>query len=123
MKERESGAAVINEECSKESELEPPSRMSRNSAGSIHNKDLCIWCMKPEDKKNPGRPGKSVANEVMDLVVAVEKRKSMSFIQIVCDQPVYTLIVQLKYENPEQFDQIVLFWASSILSVLHVSNQ
>ena len=51
--------------------LQPPSWMSRNSAGSIHNKDLCIWCMKPEDKKNPGRPGKSVANEVMDLLLAV----------------------------------------------------
>eukprot|EP00794_Sanderia_malayensis_P017851 gene17851-19634_t len=57
----------------------------------------------------PKPPGKSVVNEVMNRVVAVAKKKSMPFVQLVGDQPVYTLIVQLKYENAEQFDLIVPF--------------
>ena len=33
----------------------------------------------------------------------------MPFIQLVGDQPVYALIVQLKYENPDKFDLILPF--------------
>ena len=72
----------------------------------------------------PKPPGKSVVNEVMNRVVAVAKKKSMPFIQLVGDQPVYTLIVQLKYENPEQFDLIVPFLGPfhtqcSFMSAIH----
>ena len=24
-------------------------RLSRNGTGMLHNKNLCIWCMKPDD--------------------------------------------------------------------------
>ena len=30
-------------------------RLSCSTTGLLHNKDLCIWCMKPEDTKHPGR--------------------------------------------------------------------
>ena len=31
----------------------------------------------------------------------------MPFIQVVGDQPVYALMVQLKYENPEKFKSVI----------------
>jgi len=33
--------------------------------------------------------------------------KSMPFIQVVGDQPVYALMVQLKYENPDKFKLVI----------------
>ena len=30
-------------------------KLSRSTTGLLHNKDLYIWCMKPEDTKHPGR--------------------------------------------------------------------
>ena len=37
------------------------------------------------------------------------KGKSMPFVLLVGDQPVYALVVQLKYENPDLFDCIIPF--------------
>ena len=45
-------------------------------------------------------PHKSVVHEVMCRMVATAENKVMPFIQLVGDQPVYTLIVQVKNENP-----------------------
>ena len=51
----------------------------------------------------PKPPQKSVVHEVICRMVAIAELKSMPFIQLVDDQPVYTLIVQLKNENPKKF--------------------
>ena len=42
-------------------------------------------------------------------MVAAAEMKSMPFIQVVGDQPVYAVIVQLKYENPDAFHVILPF--------------
>lgn len=34
---------------------QPARRLSRTDSGPLHDKDLCVWCMKPEDVKHPGR--------------------------------------------------------------------
>ena len=57
----------------------------------------------------PKPPHKSVVHEVMCRMVAAAEMKSMPFIQLVGDQPVYTLIVQLKNENAGKFDLILPF--------------
>ena len=59
----------------------------------------------------PKPPHKSVVHEVMCRMVAAAEMKSMPFIQLVGDQPVYTLIVQLKNENAGKFDLILPFHA------------
>ena len=51
----------------------------------------------------------SVVYNVMCRVATVAKTKSMPFLLFVGDQPVYALIVQLKYENQELFDRILPF--------------
>ena len=35
--------------------LEDGMRTTRSSTGLIHEKNLCIWCMKPKDEKHPSR--------------------------------------------------------------------
>ena len=57
----------------------------------------------------PKPPKKSVVYDVMCRVATVAKKKSMPFVLLVGDQPVYALIVQLKYENQELFDRILSF--------------
>lgn len=57
----------------------------------------------------PKPPQKSVVHEVMCRMVAAAEHKSMPFIQLVGDQPVYALIVQLKNENPHKFELILPF--------------
>lgn len=57
----------------------------------------------------PKPPQKSVVHEVMCRMVTAAECKSMPFIQLVGDQPVYALIVQLKNENPEKFQLILPF--------------
>ena len=51
--------------------------------------------------------------------VDVAGKKKMPFIQFVGDQPVFTLIVELKAENPEAFAHIVpvhiLFIGNSVV--------
>jgi len=37
-------------------ELESPAtKCPRSSTGMVHNKNVCVWCMEPEDGKHPGR--------------------------------------------------------------------
>ena len=55
----------------------------------------------------PKPPHKSVVNEVMNRMVEVAEEKNMPFIQLVGDQPVYTLIVQLRNENNLKFKKIL----------------
>ena len=57
----------------------------------------------------PKPPKKSVVYDVMCRVPTVAKTKSMPFVLLVGDQPVYALIVQLTYENQELFDRILPF--------------
>ena len=57
----------------------------------------------------PKPPKKSVVYDVICRVATVAKTKSMSFVLLVGDQPMYALIVQLKYENQEIFDRILPF--------------
>ena len=44
-----------------------------------------------------------------DLLKDVLKNKNMPFAVVVGDQPVYTLIVEIKNENPEKFDKVIPF--------------
>ena len=55
----------------------------------------------------PKPPQKSVVHEVMCRMVAATEAKSMPFIQLVGDQPVYALMVQLKNENRDKFQLIL----------------
>ena len=56
----------------------------------------------------PKPPRKSVVNEVMMRLIGVIAEKNISFVQLVGDQPVYTLIVQLINENFDKFKNIIL---------------
>ena len=55
----------------------------------------------------PKPPQKSVVHEVMCRMVSAAVAKSMPFIQLVGDQPVYALMVQLKNENQATFELIL----------------
>ena len=55
---------------------------------------------------------KSVVHDVMCRMVQCVERKAMPFLSLVGDQPVYTLIVELKNENPTQSDGIFPFLGS-----------
>ena len=55
----------------------------------------------------PKPPKKSVTHEVMMRLLDVVEEKNMPFIQLVGDQPVYTIIVQLRNENKEKFKKII----------------
>ena len=55
------------------------------------------------------KPPKRSVYDMMCRVATVAKTKSMPFVLLVGDQPVYALIVQLKYENQELFDRILPF--------------
>ena len=52
-------------------------------------------------------PNKSVVHEVMLRLIAVIKEKDIPFIQLVGDQPVYTLTVQLRNENRAAFEKLL----------------
>ena len=52
-------------------------------------------------------PHKSVVHEVMNRLKDVVEEKNIPFMQLVGDQPVYTLIVQTRYENCPKFDKII----------------
>jgi len=40
--------------CQHVPELESPAlKRLRSSSGIVHNKNLCVWCMKPEDERHP----------------------------------------------------------------------
>eukprot|EP00112_Aurelia_sp_Birch-Aquarium-sp1_P018096 Seg4270.2 transcript_id=Seg4270.2/GoldUCD/mRNA.D3Y31 product="hypothetical protein" protein_id=Seg4270.2/GoldUCD/D3Y31 len=55
----------------------------------------------------PKAPHKSVVHEVMLRLIAVINDKDLPFMQLVGDQPVYTLIVQLRNENRAVFEKIL----------------
>lgn len=48
---------ILQEEssCSASCSVERPQRLSRAASGVIHDKNCCVWCMKPEDEKHPTR--------------------------------------------------------------------
>ena len=52
-------------------------------------------------------PKPPVVHEVMCRMVVAAEAKSMPFIQLVGDQPVYALMVQLKNENRDKFQLIL----------------
>ena len=52
-------------------------------------------------------PNKTVVNEMMKRTAEAAEYKSMPFVQLVGDQPVYALILELKLENPEKFKKIL----------------
>ena len=54
-----------------------------------------------------GPPSKSVVHEVKKRMVLSAKTKHMPFIQLIGDQPVYTLIVQIRYEHPDEFSIVL----------------
>ena len=55
----------------------------------------------------PKPPHKSVLHTVMEKAATAVNLKSMPFIQVVGDQPVYSLMVQLRYENPDKFKLVI----------------
>ena len=57
----------------------------------------------------PDPPKKSVLNDVMVKVNSAIAKKSMPFAVVVGDQPVYTLLVEIKSEHPQKFSKIIPF--------------
>ena len=54
----------------------------------------------------PKPPHKSVTHEIMTCLLNIIEEKNIPFVLLDCDQPVYTLIVQLRNENKEKFNKI-----------------
>ena len=57
----------------------------------------------------PDPPKKSVLNDVLVKAKSAIERKQMPFAVVVGDQPVYTLLVEIKSEHPDKFKQIIPF--------------
>ena len=57
----------------------------------------------------PDPPKKSVLNDVLNKAKCAIERKNMPFAVVVGDQPVYTLLVEIKSEHPDKFKQIIPF--------------
>ena len=55
----------------------------------------------------PKSPSKSVVYTLLEKAANAANLKNMPFIQCVGDQPVYTIIVELKNENPEKFEKVL----------------
>lgn len=55
----------------------------------------------------PTPPNKSTVYDIMERCRKTAEYKSMPFIQLVGDQPVYALILEIKNENPELFEKIL----------------
>ena len=55
----------------------------------------------------PAAPDKSTVHQAMVTCKEIADHKSMPFIQLVGDQPVYTLLTELKSENTHKFEKIV----------------
>ena len=54
-------SAFHEEACHHDLDFESPTpKRLRSSTGIVHNKSLCVWCMKPEDEKHPERTGRWV---------------------------------------------------------------
>ena len=42
------------ETCHHDPDFESPAlKRLRSSTGIVHDKNLCVWCMKPEDERHP----------------------------------------------------------------------
>ena len=52
-------------------------------------------------------PSKAVVYTLMEKVADAALMKNMPFIQFVDDQPIYALMVELKYENKERFKNVL----------------
>ena len=57
----------------------------------------------------PDPPKKSVLNDVMVKVNSAIERKNMPFAVVVGDQPVYSLLVEIKSEHSHKFGKIIPF--------------
>ena len=55
----------------------------------------------------PKPPHKSVTHEIMTRLLNIIEEKNIPFVLLTGDQPVYTLIVQLRNENKEKFNKII----------------
>ena len=55
----------------------------------------------------PKHPDKSTVNQSMQKCKEIAEFKNMPFIQLVGDQPVFTLISEVKYENPIKYEKIL----------------
>ena len=53
-------------------------------------------------------PHKSVTHEIMPCLLNIIEEKNIPFVLLTGDQPVYTFIVQLRNENKEKFNKIIL---------------
>ena len=57
----------------------------------------------------PKPPHKSVTHEIMPRLLLVIEEKNIPFVVLTGDQPVYTLIVQIRNECNGKFDKIIQF--------------
>ena len=55
----------------------------------------------------PKPPHKSATHEIMTRLLNIREEKNIPFVLLTGDQPVYTLIVQLRNENKEKFNKII----------------
>ena len=55
----------------------------------------------------PKPPHKSVTHEIMTRLLNIIEDKNIPFVLLTGDQPVYTLIVQLRNEKKEKFSKII----------------
>ena len=59
--QKQEESSFHEEICHQEQDLESPApKRLRSSTGIVHNKNLCVWCMKPEDVRHPERTGRWV---------------------------------------------------------------
>ena len=57
----------------------------------------------------PEPPKKSVLHDVMMKITKAIQRKDMPFAVVVGDQPVYTLLVEIKNEHSQMYENIIPF--------------
>ena len=54
-------SAFHEETCHHDPDFESPAlKRLRSSTGIVHDKNLCVWCMKPEDERHPEQTGRWV---------------------------------------------------------------
>ena len=88
--------------------IPPESQMIGSFAG--FQASMCDEVMKSKPHywlTLPKPPHKSVTHEIMTRLLNIIEEKNISFVLLNDDQPVYTLIVQLRNENKEKFNKIV----------------
>jgi len=67
----------------------------------------------------PEPPKKPVFNDVMMKINEAILRKGMPFAVVVGDQPVYTLLVEIKNEHPQEYEKKYSISWSFSYSKLH----